>query len=104
MLVFQSPDDWAMSGYQVGFFREGASSPERTVDLSRDAFLLRRVADIPSSVATTLQQSFVTMISSAGLSTPAGIVFTYRVRGVWGSGTTAWSEPSQPFATCPGLP
>ena len=102
MLTFQSPDDWAMSGYQVGFFREGASSAERTVDLGREAFLLRRVVDLPSSVAATIQQSFVTMIRTAGLTTPNGVVYTYRVRGIWAGGTTAWSEPSEPFVTCPG--
>jgi len=100
MLIFQSPDDWAMSGYQVGIFREGFSSPERTVDLGREAFLLRRVVDLPGA-ATTMQQSFVTMIQASGLGTANGIVYTYRVRGVWGGGTTAWSEPSDPFATCP---
>ncbi len=102
MLIFQSPDDWAMSGYQVGIFREGFSSPDRTVDLGREAFLLRRVVDIPAGVATTMQQSFVTMIQASGLGTANGVVYTYRVRGVWGGGTTAWSEPSDPFVTCPG--
>jgi len=102
MLIFQSPDDWAMSGYQVGIFREGASSPERTVDLGREAFLIRRVVDLPADMAATFQQSFVTMIQTSGLATANGVVYTYRVRGVWAAGTTAWSEPSQPFATCPG--
>jgi len=93
MLIFQSPDDLAMSGYQVGIFREGDSSPERTVDLGREAFLIRRIVDVPAGVATNLQQSFVTMIQASGLATANGVVYTYRVRGVWGGGTTAWSGP-----------
>jgi len=102
MLSFQSPDDWAMSGYQVGIFREGASSPERTVDLGREAFLIRRVVDLPAGMAATFQQSFVTMIQTSGLATANGIVYAYRVRGAWGGGTTAWSESSEPFVMCPG--
>jgi hypothetical protein len=102
MLTFRSPDDWAMTGYQVGIFREGSTTPDRTVDLGRDAFLIRRVVDLPAGAAATFQQSFTTMIQASGLGTATGVVYTYKVRGVWGGGSTAWSEPSQLFANCPG--
>lgn len=100
LLVFNSPDHALMTGYQVGFFQPGASSPTQVVDLPLTALLIRRVIDLPPSAALALQLNLVADIRTAGLATPLAIVYTYGVRGVWAGGTTAWSERSQPFVRC----
>jgi hypothetical protein len=58
------------------------------------------VVDLPTWAAAPLQNSLVVDIRSAGLGTPIGVVYTYKVRGVWSGGNTAWSESSQPFVRC----
>ena len=93
ILTFQSADHSMMTGYEVGFFRPGASSPDGTVTLGREGLMLR---------GNTSRQPLVVVIQRAGLAPPEGVVYTYRVRGLWSGGTTAWSEPSEPFVTCPG--
>lgn len=100
LLSFDSADHYMMSAYQVGFFQRGASSPTQIVDVPLTAFLVRRVIDLPSWAVLAMQSSLVADIRSAGLSTPLGVVYTYRVRGVWSGGTTEWSEPSQLFVRC----
>jgi hypothetical protein len=100
LLVFTSPDHALMTAYQVGFFQPGALSEAQTVDLPLTAFLVRRTVDLPSWAALAMQSSLVVDIRSAGLATPLGVVYTYRVRGVWAGGTTAWSDSSQPFVRC----
>ena len=100
LLVFDSPDHALMTAYQVGFFLPDAPSPAQTVDVPLTAFLIRRVVDLPSWASLAMQSSLVADIRSAGLATPLGVVYTYRVRGVWAGGTTAWSDSSQPFVRC----
>jgi hypothetical protein len=100
LLVFDSPDHALMTAYQVGFFQPGAGSPAQVVDVPLTAFLVRRVVDLPSWAVVAMQSSLVADIRGAGLATPIGVVYTYRVRGVWGGGTTAWSDGSQPFVRC----
>lgn len=99
-LVFDSPDHALMTAYQVGFFQPGAASPAQVVDLPLAAFMTRRVIDMPAWAVAALQTSLVADIGSAGLATPIGLVYTYRVRGVWAGGTTGWSNSSQPFVRC----
>ncbi len=101
LLIFESPDHARMTGYQVGFFPPGASTAAGTVNLSLDAFLERRSFDLPPWEVKAMERTLVASIASAGLLAPAGRIFTYRVRGVWPGGATAWSEPSQPFVRCP---
>jgi hypothetical protein len=84
----------------VGFFQPGAASPTQVVDMPLTAFLIRRVVDLPAWAALAMQSSLVADIRSAGLVTPIGVVYTYRVRGVWAGGTTGWSDSSQPFVRC----
>jgi hypothetical protein len=100
LLAFDSPDHALMTAYQVGFFQPGAASAAQVIDVPLTAFLVRRVVDLPSWAALAMQTSLVADIRSAGLATPLGVVYTYRVRGVWPGGTTAWSESSQPFVRC----
>ncbi|MBP7569161.1 MAG: hypothetical protein KBA95_03765 [Acidobacteria bacterium] len=101
LLVFDSPDHSRMTGYQVGFFLPGAAAAAGIVNLGPDAFLERLAFDLPPWEIEAMGRTLVAPIASAGLSTPPGRVFTYRVRGVWAGGTTAWSGPSDPFVRCP---
>lgn len=100
LLIFNSADHALMTAYQVGFFRTGAAAATQVVDVPLSAFLVRMVVDLPSSVVKDMQGSLVLDIRGAGLATPIGSVFTYRVRGVWAGGTTAWSDPSPSFVRC----
>ncbi|HOC19096.1 MAG TPA: hypothetical protein PKK95_12550, partial [Vicinamibacterales bacterium] len=101
LLVFDSPDHSRMTGYQVGFFLPGAAAAAGIVNLGPDAFLERLAFDLPPWEIEAMGRTLVAPIASAGLSTPPGRAFTYRVRGVWAGGTTAWSGPSDPFVRCP---
>jgi len=101
LLIFDSPDYARLSGYQVGFFPPGAHTAAGLVDLPLNAFLERRTFDLPPGEVEAMGRTLVAPIAGAGLSTPPGRVFTYRVRGVWTGGTTAWSDPSGPFVRCP---
>jgi len=100
LLTFTSPDHAMMTSYEVGFFQPGAPGPTQIVNVELTSFLTRRVVDLPSWAAAAMQSSLVVDIRSAGLGTPIGVVHTYKVRGVWSGGTTAWSESSQPFVRC----
>ena len=100
LLFFKSPDHAKMRRYQVGYFLPRASQPVSTVDLPMSAFLERRAFDLPPGELDEMEGSLAASITSAGLATPIGHVYTYRVRGVWSRGTTAWSAPSQAFVRC----
>ncbi len=101
LLIFDSVDHARMTAYQVGFFLPRAASPVTVVAMPLTAFLERRVVDLPDSELAAMQRTQVASITSAGLATPLGRIYTYRVRGVWSGGTTAWSAPSPPFVRCP---
>ena len=90
LLIFDSVDHARMTAYQVGFFLPRAAAPVTIVNMPFAAFLERRVIDLPESELAAMQRTQVASISSAGLATPLGRVYTYRVRGVWSGGTTAW--------------
>jgi hypothetical protein len=101
LLIFDSVDHARMTAYQVGFFLPRATSPVTVVNMPMAAFLERRVVDLPPGELDAMERTQVASISSAGLSTPIGHVYTYRVRGVWAGGATAWSAPSPRFVRCP---
>lgn len=101
LLIFDSVDHARMTAYQVGFFLPRAASPVTIVAMPLTAFLERRAIDLPDSELAAMQRTQVASIASAGLATPLGHVYTYRVRGVWSGGTTAWSAASPPFVRCP---
>jgi hypothetical protein len=100
MLVFVSPDHERMTAYQVGFFLPRAQGAVSVIDVPLDAFLERLVFDLPQGDSDAMQRTLVAGIASAGLATPIGHLYTYRVRGVWPGGTTAWSAPSPLFVRC----
>jgi hypothetical protein len=100
LLTFNSADHSMMTSYQVGFFLPGASAASQVVDVSLTSFLIKMVVDLPAAAVQQMQGSLVLDIRRAGLATPIGSVFTYRVRGVWSGGFTSWSDPSQTFVRC----
>jgi hypothetical protein len=83
-LAFFSPDHARFSAYQVGLFPHGAAAPVQVVVVPL-AFVQQEGAEQ------------VIDLAAAGLVPPAGQVFTFRARGVWPGGVTAWSDASQPF-------
>lgn len=101
LLIFDSADHDVITSYEVGIFAPGGQVPLGIVDVPLTAFYQRRTIDLPPDAAEEFEQRLVVNIAAAGLSTPAGRLVTYRVRGVWKGGRTDWSTPSPPFARCP---
>jgi hypothetical protein len=83
-LAFFSPEHARFSAYQVGFFPFGAGDPVQVVL-------------VPLGFVQQAGAEQVIDLAAAGLLPPPGQIFTFRARGVWSGGVTAWSEPSQPF-------
>jgi hypothetical protein len=82
-LLFQSPDHSRIRAYEYGVFDLGAGSPAAIVALPPEALAIDGT-------------DFALDLRAYPL-VPRGRVVTVKVRGLWASGATEWSTPSQPL-------
>ena len=82
-----STDHATVTGYSLGFFASGATTPTQEVNLGKGT------PDAQNTIAAAID------------SKPLGFgTYTAKVRAVAGRLSSPWSDPSNPFSRVPGQP